>query len=509
MFTARLTRVLLCALLIPAAAPAQRRPMPGAVDFARQKGARAHERKALALLDSVIEDARSLKLPEDRALLQSTAAGLLWEHDAGRARAVYAEALGSLLELAHARDESGERDEAAAALYADLRQKLLDEVAQRDAALAREFLQSTRGLAPTEDEARLQLRLAARLASSDPRQALLVARGGLSQGVSAEMVGLLSALRQSDGEAAASLARELLAKLRTENLNDNVEAATVAFELLRGSAASPSSGRRAEAPLLNDEGARELSSMVATAALRSTGGNEELLLTLPSVMPEVEKHAPALATRLRRKIAQANRTFDREQAGDDAQAPAQSDAEEPAEARPRTSAERAVGMIKRAAESEGKGGRDEALVLLGEARGLLAGRTRDGAELGAHVLLAQAYAPLDPQVSLEILGRLVEQLNQLADAAVTVDGFLTDDRLSREGELLLQPLSESLAGMLEDEGAGLSLLACVEFDRVASIVDRLQRAEVRLLARLFVARSILSPPPSSHDQGERLRAEAK
>jgi len=507
MFATRFISSLLCALLMSEAAPARQPPARGAGDSKVLKEARGRAGKALALLDTIIEDARSLRLPEDRALIQSAAAGLLWEHDAGRARLVYAEALGGLLELANSRDEHGARDEGAVSLYGDLRQKFLDEVAQRDAALAREFLQSTGEFARPEDEARLRLRLAERIAASDPRQALRMARSSLSGGVSTELTGLLSALRQKDAEAAAGLALELLAKLRTENLTDNVEAATVAFELLRMCAAPPADAPRAAAPLLNGEGVSELSSLIASAALRSAGGNEEVLLTLPSVMPEIEKYAPTLAPRLRRKIAQANRTFDKGQGGDgdDARAPEQGESAEAVDARPRTSAERAVEIINRAAPLVGKGERKGALELLGEARGLLGARARDSAELGAQLLLAQAYAPLNPQASLEILGQLVEPLNNLADATVVVDGFLTEDRLSRDGELLLQPLSESFNGMLEDEGAGLSLLARVEFDQTLIIVDRLRRPEVRILARLFVARSVLSSPSPTHRQAARLR----
>ncbi|HYY93319.1 MAG TPA: hypothetical protein VE713_02285 [Pyrinomonadaceae bacterium] len=504
MFAKRVISPLLCALLISQTLAARQTRARAADDLGAGGAESAREAKALALLDGVIEDARALRLPEDRVFVQTTAAGLLWEHDEDRARHVYAEALSGLLELAQVRDENGGRGEGVVCLCAEMREKLVDEVAQRDAALAREFLEGTRGLVRPEDEAQLQLKLAARTTASDPRQALRVARASLSKGVSAELTGLLSGLRQSDAEAAASLARELLEKLRTEDLANNFEAATVAFELLHMSAAPP-----AGVPLLNSEGVSELSSLIASAALRPAGGNEELLLTLPTVMPEIEKYAPSLAPRLRRRIAQANRTFDKERDDGDAQAAGQDEAGVVAGLRPRTRAERAVGMIKRAAEHERSGERREALELLGEARGLLEAPARDSGELGSQLLLAQGYVVLDPQVSLEILGRLIEQLNTLADAAVAVDGFLTEERLSREGELLLQPLSESFGGMLDDEGAGLCSLARVEFDQTVAIVDRLQRPEARILARLFVARAVLSPPRQPHRQTARARVPAR
>ena len=46
------------------------------------------ERKANALLEQVINEAQSLKLPENRIRVQIAAGDMLWEHSAPRARVV-------------------------------------------------------------------------------------------------------------------------------------------------------------------------------------------------------------------------------------------------------------------------------------------------------------------------------------------------------------------------------------------------------------------------------------
>src|SRR5260370_15338466 len=50
------------------------------------------ERKANALLEQVIAEAQSLKLPENRIRVQIAAGDMLWEHNATRARGVFVDA---------------------------------------------------------------------------------------------------------------------------------------------------------------------------------------------------------------------------------------------------------------------------------------------------------------------------------------------------------------------------------------------------------------------------------
>ena len=55
---------------------------------AEQEKRRALVQKAFNLLDELLGEAQSLKLPENRVRVHAFAADLLWERDPGRARAL-------------------------------------------------------------------------------------------------------------------------------------------------------------------------------------------------------------------------------------------------------------------------------------------------------------------------------------------------------------------------------------------------------------------------------------
>jgi hypothetical protein len=90
------TLCLLAVLLLaqtPRAQTAQTSDKPSEEELAR---AAELERKALKLLDEIGDDARSLKLAENRARLQVATADLLWARDEKRAREIVADALASV-----------------------------------------------------------------------------------------------------------------------------------------------------------------------------------------------------------------------------------------------------------------------------------------------------------------------------------------------------------------------------------------------------------------------------
>jgi hypothetical protein len=102
--------------------------------------------------------------------------------------------------------------------------------------------------------------------------------------------------------------------------------------------------------------------------------------------------------------------------------------------------------------------------------------------------VAQNYAQLAPPRAFEIVEASVTHLNELIAAAAVLDGFgqeaFVDDELKGQegyawGALATQ-CNETLAA-----------LAPIDFEQARSAAGRFQRAEVRLPARLAVARGIL------------------
>jgi hypothetical protein len=473
-----------------------------------------------------------------------------------------------------------------------LRAEMIQMLAQRDARLARELLRATRlptsqagnGREGMEDyDRQMDLNLAEQIASSDPKLAAEIAQESLSKGFAYQLPGLVTAIREKDPEVAARLATDIMTKLRTEKLDSSREARNVAVSLLQiatGAAETDAKDNPKKTPLLDQTSLRELTEMVTAEALRSPAQNADMLSSLQSMMPVVEKYAPARVGQIRQKApvnvvadeddetdgvepvevgkyrtlfekgstdellsaapkapegmremlyqraaskimedgdAERARQIINEKVQDPAQRKrmlAQLDqvsaaavAEQgkveqtrKALATLRTNEERAMLLTQLASGAAAKGQKKIALQLLEEARAMLGQRAKNINQLGALLMIARAYAQLDPSRSLAILEPIVDQLNELLGAATVLGGFFVEE-LVRDDEIMLGPLSMFFSmGMasnvlLQQYIGDINTLARADFDRTKALVDRFQRDEIRTMMRLMLAQSILFPPP--------------
>ncbi len=164
----------------------------------------------------------------------------------------------------------------------------------------------------------------------------------------------------------------------------------------------------------------------------------------------------------------------------------------------RTNEERVMALAQLATAAAAKGDRKAALQLLDEARGMSSSRAKNFMQLGVQLTVARAYAPLDASRSLAILEPVVDQLNELLAAAVVLGGFITEE-LVRDDEIMMEPLT-----MISNEFAGtyandVKALAVADFERTKALADRFLRDEIRIIARLLVAQSILMPQQAPQD----------
>jgi hypothetical protein len=161
----------------------------------------------------------------------------------------------------------------------------------------------------------------------------------------------------------------------------------------------------------------------------------------------------------------------------------------------RTNEERMMVLAQLATGAAAKGEKKIALQLLDEARGMMSGRAKNFKQLGAQLAVARAYASIDASRSLAMLEPVVDQLNELLAAAVVLGGFITDE-IVKDDEVMIGPLlmisGEFLANYLED----VNTLARADFERTRALADRFQRDEVRIIARMLIAQSILAPQPA-------------
>jgi hypothetical protein len=158
----------------------------------------------------------------------------------------------------------------------------------------------------------------------------------------------------------------------------------------------------------------------------------------------------------------------------------------------RTNEERVIALAQFAISTAARGDKKVALQLLDEARAMSSSRAKNFTQLGAQLAVARAYAPLDAARSLAILEPVVDQLNELLAAAVVLGGFITEEFV-KDDEITMEPLT-----MISNEFAGsyandVKVLARADFERTKALADRFLRDEIRIIARLLVAQSILLP----------------
>jgi hypothetical protein len=157
-------------------------------------------------------------------------------------------------------------------------------------------------------------------------------------------------------------------------------------------------------------------------------------------------------------------------------------------ARIKSKDERVALLLQLASVTAERGNTAAAVNFLDEAWNLIGGRAKSHAQFAVQLQLAQSYALLAPPRAFEIIEAGVAHLNELVAAAAVLDGFgqeaFADDEFKgQEGYMwgaLVMQYNETLAA-----------LAPVDFEHARSAADRFQRPEMRLPARLAVARGIL------------------
>jgi len=200
----------------------------GPPDSNKSESQPAIEDQAYLLLDQVIAGIGSLKLPENRSRLEVMAADLLWKRDSERARSLFLQAAGDVVELAQ--QSAGKSNEPFSRYQssAELRQKLILTAAHHDAVLAYELFRKTQ---PKKDE---------------------LAEAGRAENESYIEQLLLAEVSRIDPKFALSKAEEMLDR--------------------RSYSLAP--GQNASSPKLDQQNARDL------------------LVNLRPLLPQIEQHLP-------------------------------------------------------------------------------------------------------------------------------------------------------------------------------------------------------------------------
>src|SRR2546421_8627298 len=206
-------------LIFHAHAFAQKPTAPPQTDEQR-KAHEELEHKALVLLDDVIKAGDTFKRAENRILIKTQAASLLWKYDEARARLLFKDAIALFADLQKDQEniDPPEQPESMFNSPRVLRVTILMSLAQHDERMAIEFMRATRTSSQTnivngvygDLDTQMDLNLAVQLASSNPKMAVEIAEDSLQKGFSYQLTNLISAIRVKDPDAASRLASDIL-----------------------------------------------------------------------------------------------------------------------------------------------------------------------------------------------------------------------------------------------------------------------------------------------------------
>lgn len=130
--------------------------------------------------------------------------------------------------------------------------------------------------------------------------------------------------------------------------------------------------------------------------------------------------------------------------------------------------------------------RAAAINLLEQARAMLspASQAQDQDQMNALLEIARAFSRYDSKRAFEILDPLIDQFNELAAAARTLEGFGSET--FEDGELSFYN-GGSLSTVASQLSRTLATLALINFDQAKAASDKIRPAEVRLKAYLDIA----------------------
>jgi hypothetical protein len=248
------------------------------------------ESKATVLLDQVVTEAQSLKLPENRIRVQIAAGDMLWDKSAARARGLLVDAGAILSQMMLDVDRTDRND---VQTLNQLRQDLVLTAGRHDAELGYQLLHSTQQQTPAinvlngrrlpdpqNTQNNLEQNLLATIAASDPKVAYQKAAEALDKGeYPTALSRVLAQLQTKDPEAFKKLSDKTLSRLSSDNLVASREASTLATNLLNPGprVAGTASGTSNVAPNATATQATSANVRVASGQLLSESAYHDLM----------------------------------------------------------------------------------------------------------------------------------------------------------------------------------------------------------------------------------------
>jgi hypothetical protein len=285
---------------------------------------KAKEQQALKLLDQVIADSNTLKLPENRIHILATALGLVWPRDEKRARDLLKIAADTLAGMIASVDPTDAEQSGQVSQLSQVKVELFQAAVDYDPVAALDFLRRTPMPGAADQDAQMELNAAWQMASKDPQTALKLAEEGLAKGTAGNYSGILDQLRAKDASMAAQLATDILHKVSSEDLTVNTQVCWLGLSLIQPAVQAAQAQAQAQANggadtgLLTGSDLKSLINAVVSTSVSLGKGNvpyggdwamaRNALNQIQSMLPQIQKIDPELADKLTGQIASALQT---------------------------------------------------------------------------------------------------------------------------------------------------------------------------------------------------------
>jgi hypothetical protein len=152
--------------------------------------------------------------------------------------------------------------------------------------------------------------------------------------------------------------------------------------------------------------------------------------------------------------------------------------------------QRALAMAELAMILEKKGRHEEALKLLQDARPLVKVDFNSETQSRGFLTLLLAYSLIDPPQAFAMAEPIIDRANDNISKLLLLDKIVRSGAV-KNGEIIMQDPGVPLDFALIKYGRGVVALANADFTRTKALADRFQRNELKIMARLVIAQSIL------------------
>jgi hypothetical protein len=152
---------------------------------------------------------------------------------------------------------------------------------------------------------------------------------------------------------------------------------------------------------------------------------------------------------------------------------------------------RAEAMAQMAVLFEKNGKHDEALTLLDEAQALVKVDLQSQTQSDALLTVLLACSLVDPTRAFAAIEPIVDRVNDNLAKLLLLDKLIKSGFVKSDEIILQHPGLISLDFAISKYGQGIVALAKADFNRTKAMADRLQRNELRIMARLLIAQALL------------------